>query len=162
MAALRIPIAHQQLQHSGLAPAGRALDTEDAVLRHIEREVGENRLAPLPRVREGDAIKAHALIIRVRSASFHHGRRFVHQAEQTTGGGEGLGEVRGQGGERQRRPERAGEQREGGDQRRDIVEVHAGKIDGDAGSRRGKQCNQQSADTGEPAVDTAEFGMVTP
>lgn len=88
-----------------LPPAGWALDTEDAVLRHIEREVGENRLALLPRVRESDAVKAHALIIRVRSASFHHARRFVHQTEQTTGGGEGLGEVRGQGGDqRQHHP----------------------------------------------------------
>ena len=150
MATLRAPIAHQQLQHSGLAPAGWALDTEDAVLRHIEREVGENRLALLPRVRESDAVKAHALIIRVRSASFHHARRFVHQTEQTTGGGEGLGEVRGQGGERQRRPERAGEQREGGDQRQHHPGAQRGRHDGvDDGGGHGADGVRESGDDAE-------------
>lgn len=132
-------------------PLPWALDTEDAVLRHIEREVGENRLALLPRVRESDAVKAHALIIRVRSASFHHARRFVHQTEQTTGGGEGLGEVRGQGGDqRQRRPERAGEQREGGDQRQHHPGAQRGRHDGvDDGGGHGVAGECESGDDAE-------------
>lgn len=110
------------------------------------------RIASLssPRVRESDAVKAHALIIRVRSASFHHTRRFVHQTEQTTGGGEGLGEVRGQGGERQRRPERAGEQREGGDQRQHHPGAQRGRHDGvDDGGGHGADGECESGDDAE-------------
>ena len=38
LTALRIPVAQQQLEHGGLASAGRPLDTQHAMLRHVKRE----------------------------------------------------------------------------------------------------------------------------
>ena len=161
LTAPRIPVAQQQLEHGGLAPAGRPLDTQHAMLRHVKREVGQD--FALPRICKGDVIKTHAhILLRHNSAILGHSGHLVHQSEQSASGRKGLSQVSGQGGERQSRSERAGEQHEGGNQSRNALRVRAGTGNSHGDRSRCEHSHQESADSGETAVDLAEFGVILP